>query len=287
MLEGLPAGREDRTIETRGPRVGAPEAALAGFLRSAGFGSADQCEVRDTGKGSFYFAVRREPGQTIDALLASLVPDVLDRMVWPKSMRWAGYGVRWVRPLHSILALLTDETGARIVPARWRLDRGDGEPSFLVAGDTTGGHRFLAPDRFAVSGFADYRAKLAERFVQLDVAERKARILEDGAALAARHGVRVTEDAALLDEVAGLVEWPVVRLGRIGARFMALPAELLTTSMRTHQKYFACETPDGALAPYFIVVGNNETRDGGLRLRRRQRAGAARAPVRCPVLLGP
>jgi len=264
VLEGLPDRQADRTIELRGPRVGAPEAALAGFLRSAGLDHIDQCEIRDSGKGSFYFAVKHEPGQTIDALLAGLIPDMLSRMVWPKSMRWAGYGVRWVRPLQSVLAVLYDKSGSRVVPARWRLDRGEGEPVWLEAGDTTEGHRFLAPERFAVANCDSYQSVLRQRFVILDVAERKARIQEEGAALAAHHGLRVKEDPGLLDEVAGLVEWPVVRLGRIRPDFMALPAEVLTTSMRTHQKYFACETESGEIAPFFVVVGNTETIDGGV-----------------------
>jgi glycyl-tRNA synthetase beta chain len=263
LLRGLPERRADRLVETRGPRVGAPEQALAGFLRSIGFASAEQCEIRESEKGSFYFAVRREPGRTIDEELAAVVPDLLDRFPWPKSMRWAGHGVRWVRPLHSILALLIEGGEARVVRLGWALDRGNEGSARLEAGDETVGHRFLAPEPFRVTSVEAYLAGLEQRFVIPSSAERAARIRAEADRLAAEQGLRVREDPGLLAEVAGLVEWPVVRLGRIEPEFMALPPEVLTTSMRSHQKYFACEDASGVLAPVFVVVGNNETRDGG------------------------
>ena len=263
FVEGLPERQPDRTVEVKGPRVGAPEQALAGFLRSAGLASADACEQRDTGKGIFYFAVNKVAGRPVIDVLAEVIAQAMDQLPWPKSMRWAGHDVRWVRPLHNILALLCEGSSSQIVPVVWALDRANGGSDKLVANDRSRGHRFLAPDEFAVTGFADYRAKLGERFVVLDAAERKAKILADGAKLAAEKGLVVKPDVGLLDEVAGLVEWPVVRMGRIEPRFMDLPAEVLTTSMRTHQKYFAVETSDGVLSPWFIVVGNMMTSDGG------------------------
>jgi glycyl-tRNA synthetase beta chain len=266
FVEGLPERQPDRTVEVKGPRVGAPEQALAGFLRSSGLASIEACEQRDTGKGIFYFAVSKVAGRPVIDVLAELIAEAMDQMPWPKSMRWAGHDVRWVRPLHNILALLCDGPAATVVPVAWALDRANGGTDKLFGNDRTRGHRFLAPDEFAVTGFADYRAKLAQRFVMLDAAERKAKILEDGAKLAASEGLVVKPDQGLLDEVAGLVEWPVVRMGRIEPRFMDLPAEVLTTSMRTHQKYFAVETRDGVLAPYFIVVGNMVTKDGGTQM---------------------
>jgi glycyl-tRNA synthetase beta chain len=266
FVEGLPERQSDRTVEVKGPRVGAPEQALAGFLRSTGLASADACEQRDTGKGIFYFAVNKVAGRPVIDVLAEVVTQAMDQLPWPKSMRWAGHDVRWVRPLHNILALLCAGTASQVVPVVWALDRANGGSDKLTANDRTRGHRFLAPDEFAVTGFADYRAKLAERFVVLDAADRKAKILEDGAKLAAAQGLVVKPDLGLLDEVAGLVEWPVVRMGAIEPRFMDLPAEVLTTSMRTHQKYFAVETTDGVLAPYFVVVGNMVTRDGGAQM---------------------
>jgi glycyl-tRNA synthetase beta chain len=263
FVEGLPERQPDRTVEVKGPRVGAPEQALAGFLRSAGLASIEACEQRDTGKGVFYFAVNKVSGRPVIEVLAEVISAAMDELPWPKSMRWAGHDVRWVRPLHNILALLIDGAGSTVVPVVWALDRANGGTAKLTANDRTRGHRFLAPDEFAVTGFADYRAKLAERFVVLDAEARKAKILEDGAKLAAAEGLVVKPDAGLLDEVAGLIEWPVVRMGAIEPKFMDLPAEVLTTSMRTHQKYFAVETRDGVLAPWFIVVGNMVTSDGG------------------------
>ncbi|MDB5363067.1 MAG: glycyl-tRNA synthetase subunit beta [Rhodospirillales bacterium] len=266
FVEGLPERQPDRTVEVKGPRVGAPEQALAGFLRSAGLTSADACEQRDTGRGVFYFAVSKVAGRPVIDVLAEIITQAMDQLPWPKSMRWAGHDVRWVRPLHNILALLCEGTATRVVPVVWALDRANGGNDKLVANDRTRGHRFLAPDEFAVTGFADYRAKLAERFVLLDTAERKAKILEEGAKLAAARSLVVKTDPGLLDEVAGLIEWPVVRMGAIEPKFMDLPAEVLTTSMRTHQKYFAVETREGVLAPYFVVVGNMVTSDGGAQM---------------------
>jgi glycyl-tRNA synthetase beta chain len=263
VIEGLPARQPDRRVELKGPRVGAPEQALQGFLRSAGLSSVEQCEIRETEKGRFHFAVNNVAGQAVETALAGVIAEVLDTFPWPKSMRWAGHDMRWVRPLHNILALLVGPDGARVVPLAWALDRKSDTPSTLQANAATFGHRFMAPERLEVTSSADYQAKLRDAFVLLDPAERKAKILEDGARLAAAEGLRMKDDPGLLDEVAGLVEWPVVRLGRIEPRFMDLPGEVLTTSMRTHQKYFACETGEGKVAPFFVVVGNTQTRDGG------------------------
>jgi glycyl-tRNA synthetase beta chain len=266
VIEGLPERQPDRTVEVKGPRVGAPEQAIAGFLRSAGLRSITETEIRDTGKGSFHFAVTRVGGQAIETALAEILAEILDNFPWPKSMRWARHSVRWVRPLHNILAILSRPTGRTIVPLAWALDRESETPSALEANEFTFGHRFMAPERIEVDDFDDYQASLNAARVVIDPAERKRLILEDGGKLAAAEGLRVKDDPALLDEVAGLVEWPVVRLGRIEPRFMELPGEVLTTSMRTHQKYFACETGEGKVAPFFVVVGNNETCDGGAQM---------------------
>jgi glycyl-tRNA synthetase beta chain len=267
VVEGLPERQPDREVEVKGPRVGAPEQAIAGFLRSAGLASIEQTEIRDTGKGSFHFAVNRVAGQAIEAALAQILTEVLDTFPWPKSMRWAGHSVRWVRPLHNILAILTRDDGERtIVPLAWALDRDTETPSVLQANAFTYGHRFMAPGRIEIPDHHEYQSSLRDARVIVDPAERKRTILTEGAKLAAAEGLRVKADAGLLDEVAGLVEWPVVRMGRIEPRFMDLPPEVLTTSMRTHQKYFACETSDGKVAPFFIVVGNTITRDGGVQM---------------------
>lgn len=266
VVEGLPERQPGRVIETKGPREGAPAQAIAGFLRSAGLQSLDQTELREIGKGRFHFAVTRVEGQKIDIALAEILGEVLDSFPWPKSMRWAGHDRRWVRPLHNILAILTGAEGRQVVPLRWSLDRDAATPSTLDANSYSFGHRFLAPERLDIESFADYQAQLRAASVIIDLQERKRIILEEGADLARGLGLRVRDDPALLDEVAGLVEYPVVQFGRIEQRFMALPAEVLTTSMRAHQKYFTCEQDDGALAPYFVFVANTRTADGGARI---------------------
>jgi glycyl-tRNA synthetase beta chain len=265
-IAGLAASQPTRTVETKGPRVGAPAQAIEGFLRSAGLESLDACEQRDTGKGVFYFALKTVTGRPVEDVLAGLMPEILDQFPWPKSMRWANHQARWVRPLRNILALLVEDGTARVVPIRWSLDRGGEGGITIEANALTYGHRFLAPGAIEVTSFQQYREALIKSFVILDRAERKAKIVADGAELVEAEGLRVKHDPELLDEVTGLAEWPVVRLGRIEPRFMELPPEVLTTSMRTHQKYFACERQDGTLAPNFVVVANNVARDGGTQI---------------------
>ncbi|MEX2200632.1 MAG: glycine--tRNA ligase subunit beta [Dongiaceae bacterium] len=278
VIDGLPEKQPDRTIEKKGPRVGAPEKAIEGFLKSAGLTSLDQCEKRDDGKGEVWFAVLSETGVTTPEVLREIiVSDTIYQFSWPKSMRFADQDLRWVRPMQNVLALFD---GARIPLAFTRVfvdgKRGWAESiSHLIetAGhyyeaplesvDCTYGHRFLAPNAFAVTSFEDYRAKLLAAKVILDPAERRASILDQARRLAKEAGLVLVEDAALADEVTGLVEWPVVLIGKIDERFMALPPEVLTTTMRANQKYFALNTKDGKLAPHFLVVSNMETKDGG------------------------
>jgi glycyl-tRNA synthetase beta chain len=265
-VDGLPVRQEAVEEERRGPRVGAPPAALEGFLRSAGV-TVEQCEQRDTGKGVFYFARLRKEGRPTADVLPELLAETILEMPWPKSMRWSGHALRWVRPLHSILALFDGkplEGGLSLGRADgseqpgWRPDGGD-RPFRAEAR----GHRFLAPAPFAVSGFEDYRAKLREAKVVLDRDERKAAILAEAERLAGGQGLRLIDDPGLLDEVAGLVEWPVLFLGSIDDAFMDVPPEVLITSMRTHQRYFALQGPDGNLAPRFVVAANTVPADGG------------------------
>lgn len=246
VVDGLPDKQPDVKDERRGPRVDAPEKAIQGFLGSTGL-TLDQCEQRDTGKGTFLFAVIEKTGRETRAVLPELILEAIRELPWPKSMRWAKNGFRWVRPLHSVLAILDGKTldGA--------LDLGDWSLSFT---NETKGHRFLAPDAFAVSGFEDYRKKLSNAYVVLDREERKRIIAIESGALAAEADLVLKEDPGLLDEVCGLVEWPVPLMGTIDAEFMEVPPEVLVTSMRSHQKYFALETKDGALADRFIVVAN-------------------------------
>ncbi len=249
-VTGVPAAQADVNEERRGPRVGAPQAAIDGFLKSAGIATLEQCEARDTGRGVFHFAVISRPGQKTAAVLPELLLAALRELPWPKSMRFPATQLRWVRPLTSILALFD---GA-VLPLA--LDD-------VPVGDVTRGHRFLASGPIRVRDFADYRDQLRAAHVVLDAAER-ARIIAAGLERAASSlGVALKPDAGLLDEVTGLVEWPVVLAGRIDRDFMALPPEVLTTSMRAHQKYFACLDRDGKLAPHFLVVANMAADDGG------------------------
>ncbi len=248
-LSGLAARQTDQRIERRGPRADAPQAAKDGFIRSLG-AAAYALEERDEKKGRVLFAVVSQPGRATAEVLAELIPDVLLRFPWPKSMRWGSGEVRWVRPLQSILCLLD---GA-VVPFRF---------GAAESGDVTAGHRFMAPAPFAVRGFADYVEKLRAARVMLDPAERRARIEAGAKALAEAHGLRLRHDPALLDEVAGLVEWPVPLTGSIDAEFMDIPPEVLVGTMRQNQKYLALEIADGQLASRFVVVANIEAPDGG------------------------
>nr|WP_295836066.1 glycine--tRNA ligase subunit beta [uncultured Azospirillum sp.] len=256
VVDGLPERTADVREEKKGPRVGSPEQAVAGFLKSAGLDSLDQCEQRDTGKGVFYFAVTEKKGRETAEVLAEIIPAAMAELPWPKSMRWGTGTVRWVRPLHSIIALF----GGRVLDGGYDIGGTQGRIAF---GNGTRGHRFLAPDAFTVESFADYKEKLRAAKVVLDREERKAKIKADAEALAKAQGLTLSPDDALLEEVAGLVEWPVVLMGNIDESFMDVPSEVLITSMRTHQKYFAVLDAEGRMAPRFIVVANTETLDGG------------------------
>jgi glycyl-tRNA synthetase beta chain len=239
--------------EERGPRVGAPEQALAGFLRK--HGAAREALQEQNG-----FWVLNRPGERVEAaaMLARELPPLLRAFPWPKSMRWGESGFAWVRPLQRILCLLDGEV------VRFALTEGADEAHGLVSGDSTEGHRVMAPGAFAVRGFADYEAGLRERRVVLDAAERADLIRKGVAALAADERLEVVPDEALVAEVAGLVEWPVPLLGRIDDAFMDLPPEVMRTTMRANQKYFSLRRPDGgAAAPRFAVVANIEATDGG------------------------
>jgi glycyl-tRNA synthetase beta chain len=248
--EGLPLQQPGSAEERRGPRVGAPQNAIDGFVKSAGLASLEQCEKRTTDKGEFYFALLKRPGQATADMLPGLLLEVIRNLPWPKSMRFPAAPFRWVRPLQSVVCLLDGKV--------LKLDLGE-----VPVGMESRGHRFLFKSSFNVSNFADYRDQLRRAYVVLDAAERRT-IIAEGLAKAAREaGLTIKRDELLLDEVAGLVEWPVVLMGRIEREFMELPPEVLTTSMRTHQKYFACMDAKGALAPHFLVVSNMIANDGG------------------------
>ncbi|MDX1574674.1 MAG: glycine--tRNA ligase subunit beta [Kiloniellales bacterium] len=256
VVEGLPERQPDATEEKKGPKVGAPDAAVAGFLKASDLASIDEAEVRETAKGPVYFAVRHVRGQPAEDVLPGLLAEAIRACPWPKSMRWAG-SFRWVRPLHRILALFAGRT----LPGG--LDLGGGR--FVAFGNKTVGHRFLAPAPFEVTDFADYERKLRKAKVILDREERKAIIAAEAAKLAKAERLALKDDPELLEELAGLVEWPQVLTGRIDAAFMDLPPEVLATTMRSHQKYLATLDREGKLADRFAFVANLPARKGSKR----------------------
>lgn len=256
-IDAIPTRQPDIREERKGPKVGAPDKAIEGFLRGAGVDSLDSCEKRETPKGEVWFAVIEKKGQDTNDLLPDLLTAAIAKLVWPKSMRWAGNTSRWVRPLHSILAVFN---GAAL---NGELDLG-GET--IAFGYRTWGHRFMSPDYIAANSFKDYADGLKHGYVILDAGERRRIIAEQLDKLANAEDLDLKEDPGLLDEVTGLVEWPVALIGGIDAEFMDLPPEVLTTAMRSHQKYFTLLNEDGSMAPRFALVSNMETADGGAKI---------------------
>jgi len=274
VVRGLPKTQPDRIEERRGPRVGAPDKAIQGFLKSVGLQTIDEAEVRETPKGKFYFAVVRRAGKSMDDVLGLAIYKSIILFDWEKSMRWAYTTLRWVRPLKNILAVFYGNPLKRTMtsghpdsffvrPVFDDLSKLPEGTILFVYGGTTWGHRFLAPEPITVTNFADYRDKLRAAHVMLDAAERR-RVIEEGAArLADAEGLVVRPDPALVAENAGLVEWPVVRMGTIDDEFLSVPDEVLISAMRGHQKYFALLDQQGRLAPHFILVANIEGKDDG------------------------
>jgi glycyl-tRNA synthetase beta chain len=247
VIDGLPSATPDREEELKGPKASAPEQALEGFLRKTGL-TREQLVERD----GVLFAVISQKGQSTAALIPAMVDQIVRTFPWPKSMRWGSGTLRWIRPLKRIIALFD---GA-VVPF---------EIDGIESGDLTEGHRFLGSGKpFAVKDFADYRAKLEREHVLLDVADRKLRILEAAKKVCADKGLALVDDDGLLDEVAGLAEWPTPILGDMDPQFLSLPPEVVRLSMKVHQKYFAVRDPaKHGLAPHFVVVANVEASDGG------------------------
>ncbi len=264
VANGIPEMQPARKEERKGPRVGAPEAAMAGFLSSTGL-TLEQLEIRTVGKAEFYFAATEIPGSPSQAVIAQIIEKTIREFPWPKSMRWGDGNLRWVRPLHSILCVFNGKAIAFEV---------DG----LIAGNVTRGHRFMAPDEIRIKNFVEYKAALEKAYVLLDSIERKARILKRANELAAAQGLELIPDDALLDEVAGLNEWPTALLGNFDKAFLEVPPEVLRTAMRTHQKYFSLrDAKTGIFAPHFIVVANLLATDGGkMIIEGNQRVLAAR-----------
>jgi glycyl-tRNA synthetase beta chain len=260
-VAGIPVRQPDTREEKKGPRVGAPDAAVQGFLKSAGLASvADATIVRDAKKGEFYVASIERRGRATLDVLGEILPPIIRGFPWPKSMRWGASStrpdsLRWVRPLHSMVATFGPETEEPDIVA-FDIDG-------VAAGNITRGHRFLAPAAFKVRRFDDYVPALEKAKVVLDPQRRKDIILHDARDLAFAQGLELIEDEALLDEAAGLVEWPVVLMGELDAAFLQIPPEVIRATIRANQKCFVLRRASGALANKFILVSNIEASDGG------------------------
>jgi len=261
-VHGIPARQSDLKEERKGPRVGGPEAAIAGFLKATGLASLDQAKIqRDPKKGDFYIALIEKPGRATLEVLADILPVIIRTFPWPKSMRWGERSGRpgalqWVRPLHSIVATFGMETEEPDV-VKFAIDG-------IAAGQITYGHRFMAPRAISVRRFADYEAKLQAAKVVLDPQARKDIILADAKQLAFAQGYELIEDQALLDEVAGLVEWPVVLMGSFDPEFLSIPGEVIRATIRNNQKCFVVTDPmTGRLTNKFVLTANIEASDGG------------------------
>lgn len=253
-ISGIPVHQEDRIEEKRGPRVGAPEAAIEGFLSSTGLATLDDCEARVTDKGEFWFAKQLIKGLDTAEILPQVINEVIRTFVWPKSMRWGRNTLAWVRPIRGILCMFNDQ---KVVG---HLDLGYDMVPFT---NVTKGHRFMSKGDLSPISYMSYLDLLLENYVILKPIERRAVIFSNIMELASKHGLTVRHDEGLLDEVCGLVEWPIALLGKIEPEFMCLPEEVLITSMRVHQRYFALEEMSGKLAPYFILISNVDPTDGG------------------------
>jgi glycyl-tRNA synthetase beta chain len=253
VVEGLPERTADISEERKGPKVGSPEQALAGFLRGAGLSDIRQARiVADAKKGDFYVADLVKPGQATPDVLAALLPDIISNFPWSKSMRWGEGTLRWVRPLHRIVAVFNGE----IIPF---------EIDGIVAGNVTEGHRFHGNGTFPARDYEDYEAKLSAAHVVLDRERRKETIAADARTLCQARNLELVEDEGLLEEVCGLVDEPHVLMGDMDPAFLDLPPEVIRLTLRVNQKYFVVRDPaTGGLAPHFIVVSNVAARDGGV-----------------------
>ncbi|MCW1993133.1 glycyl-tRNA synthetase beta chain [Bradyrhizobium diazoefficiens] len=260
-VHGIPARQPDLKTERRGPKMGAPDAAVQGFLKATGLKSLDEAKIQRDPKGDFYIALIEKPGRDAIDVLAEILPVIIRTFPWPKSMRWGARSgkpgsLNWVRPLHAITATFGLETEEPDV-VKFAVDG-------IEAGQTTYGHRFLAPAAINVRRFEDYEAKLLDAKVVLDPERRKDAILTDAKQLAFAQGFDLVEDQNLLDEVAGLVEWPVVLMGSFEEEFLATPAEVIRATIRNNQKCFVVsDAKTGKLANKFILVANIEATDGG------------------------
>ena len=261
-VHGIPARQPDLKEERKGPRVGGPDAAVQGFLKATGLASLDDAKIqRDPKKGDFYIALIEKPGRATPDVLADMLPLMIRTFPWPKQMRWGERSAKssaltWVRPLHSIVATFGIDTEEPDIVAF--------DIAGIKAGQTTRGHRFMAPDAFEVRRFADYESKLLAAKVVLDPQRRRDIILADAKTLAQAQGFDLVEDQGLLEEVAGLVEWPVVLMGSFDESFLTIPGEVIRATIRNNQKCFVVNDPKtGKLTNKFILTANIEASDGG------------------------
>jgi glycyl-tRNA synthetase beta chain len=260
-VHGVPVRQPDLREEKKGPRVGAPEGAIAGFLKAAGLKSIAEAKVQSDKKGDFYVAVIEKPGRAAIEVIGEILPAVIKSFPWPKSMRWGAPSVKpgsltWVRPLHSIIATFGPETEDPDIVA-FSVDG-------IKAGNETRGHRFMAPQKFMVRRLDDYMAKLDKAKVVLDAERRKKIILTEAKQIAFAQGLELIEDEGLLNEVAGLVEWPVVLMGSFDEAFLRIPEEVIRATIRNNQKCFVLrDAAHAKLIDKFILVANLETEDGG------------------------
>jgi glycyl-tRNA synthetase beta chain len=255
-VHGVPARQPDTKEEKKGPRVGAPENAIGGFLKAAGLKSIKEAKVQPDKKGDFYVAVIDRPGRPAIEVIAEVIPEVARTFPWPKSMRWGNGRFNWVRPLHSVVATFGPETEEPEI-VRFEIDG-------IASGDETRGHRFMAPAPFKVRRFEDYVTKLEQAKVVLDSARRADTILADAKNLAFAQGFELVEDEGLLAEVTGLVEWPVTLMGTFDKSFLSIPDEVIRATIRNNQKCFVLRDPQTAkLVNKIIVVANEEAADGG------------------------
>lgn len=260
-VHGIPARQPDLKTERRGPKVGGPDGAVQGFLKATGLRSLDEAKIQRDPKGDFYIALIEKAGRDAIDVLAEILPVIIRTFPWPKSMRWGARSgkpgsLSWVRPLHAITATFGLETEEPDV-VKFAVDG-------IETGQTTYGHRFMAPGAINVRRFEDYEAKLLAAKVVLDPERRKDAILTDAKQLAFAQGFELFEDVVLLDEVSGLVEWPVVLMGDFDSDFLALPGEIIRSTIRNNQKCFVVRNAEtGFLVPKFILVANIEATDGG------------------------
>ena len=256
IIEDVSAKSDDVREERKGPKVGAPEKAVQGFMRGAGLSSIDEAEIKsDPKKGDFYVAVIETPGRAAGDIIAEAIPAIIKGFHWPKSMRWQSGDLRWVRPLQRITCVLDE----KVIPF---------ELEGLASGNETEGHRVHGRGPYKVTDANQYKSTLeGEGHVMLTRADRRTKIETEAKAVCEAAGLELVDDKGLLEEVTGLAEWPVVLLGEMDPAFLDLPAEVIQLSMRVHQKYFAVRDPKtGGLAPNFVVVANLAAKDGGKKI---------------------